>query len=79
MSERRYTTPDHQPDRLTWPRITQIIGTGGVVGACLTVALLAAMLVAKVLIAAVGQMVFEDGITIIVVFRPDYDPGHKTP
>jgi hypothetical protein len=69
MSERDTDNQPLEPARRPTPaRVGEILVAGTAVGACLTVALLAAMQVAKLLVAQIGQMVFENGILIIVVF-----------
>jgi hypothetical protein len=69
MSERHTDNQPLEPARrLTLARVGEILVAGAVVGASLTVSLLAAMQVAELLVAQFGQMVFENGILIIVVF-----------
>ena len=69
MSER--PIGDTQPRTLRVPtmaRVTQIIGTGVIAGALVTVALLAALGVAVELIGMVGQTAFEDGMVVLFAF-----------
>jgi hypothetical protein len=68
MSDRRVVNQSPQRDRLTLARVAQIIGAGVIVGTCLTVALLASTMAAKLLVEQVGQVVFEDGIVLMTVF-----------
>ncbi|MBV9596463.1 MAG: hypothetical protein JOZ87_06335 [Chloroflexi bacterium] len=48
--------------------MTQLIGTGVIAGALVTVALLAALRVAVELTGMVGQTAFEDGMVVLFAF-----------